>query len=72
MRFVMRGYGRGPAASAPRNVTQIALRATTAEEAVAEADRHWQRNPAMRACRGYSVFDAQGRPLTYVSAREPA
>ncbi|HEY0648426.1 hypothetical protein [Phenylobacterium sp.] len=72
MRFVMRGYGRGPGVSTPRNVIQIALRATTPEDAVAEADRHWRRNASMRACRGYSVFDAQGRPLTYVRACEPA
>lgn len=72
MRFVMRAYGPAPRAPAPRNVTQIALRAATPEDAVAEADRHWNRNPSLRSCRGYSVFDAQGRPLTYVTASEPA
>jgi len=72
MRFVMRAYGRAPRAPAPRNVTQIALRASTPEDAVAEAERHWSRNPSMRSCRGYSVFDAQGQPLVYVPANEPA
>jgi hypothetical protein len=72
MRFVMRAYGPEPRTSTARNVTQVVLRATTAEDALVEADGHWRRHPSLRRCRGYSVFDATGKPLGYVTASEVA